>query len=211
MKIGVLGTRQQLATVPVRKVTLKELVPVREAELTLAVEEKLVSHLVTFELFRERIGKELQRRNCSAMDESGDFKFTSREKLLELGRMMELSGSELQEFVVEQQEYEQRKQEHEQWMKEIEVSERKREQEHQQWMAESERQAELEHKRWVKEMEDRERQAELEHKQKMRDLKETLKERERDVRQRQRDHDAIQSACKTEDEKKTRTAGFFHP
>ena len=37
-EIGVLGTRQQLATVPVRKVTLKELVPVREAELTLAVE-----------------------------------------------------------------------------------------------------------------------------------------------------------------------------
>ena len=53
-EIGVLGTRQQLATVPVRKVTLKELVPVREAELTLAVEEKLVGHLVTFELFRER-------------------------------------------------------------------------------------------------------------------------------------------------------------
>ena len=90
------------------------------------------------------------------MDESGDFKFTSREKLLELGRMMELSGSELEEFVVEQQEYEQRmreeKREHEQWMKELE---------------ESERQAELEHKRWVKEMEDRERQAKLEHEQKI--------------------------------------------
>ena len=131
------------------------------------------------------------------MDESGDFKFTSREKLLELGRMMELSGSELEEFVVEQQEYEQRmreeKREHEQWMKELE---------------ESERQAELEHKRWVKEMEDRERQAKLEHEQKMRDLKETLKERERDVRQRQRDHDAVQSACKTEGEK-NKNSRFF--
>ena len=75
------------------------------------------------------------------MDESGDFKFTSGEKLLELGRMMELSGSELEEFVVEQQEYEQRKREPEQWMKEFEVSERKRELEHKQWMEESERQA----------------------------------------------------------------------
>ena len=98
------------------------------------------------------------------MDESGDFKFTSREKLLELGRMMELSGSELEEFVVEQQEYEQRKQEHEQCrMKELE---------------ESERQAELEHKRWVKEMEDRERQAELEHEQKMRDLEDEMRQLE---------------------------------
>ena len=73
----------------------------------------MVGHLVTFQLFRERIGKELQRRNCSAMDESGDFKFTSREKLLELGRMMELSGSELEKFVVEQQEHEQRMREFE--------------------------------------------------------------------------------------------------
>ena len=45
---------------------------------------------------------------------------------------MELSGSELEEFVVEQQEYEQRmrefqeeKRENEQWMKEFEESERK--------------------------------------------------------------------------------------
>ena len=61
--------------------TLKEVVPVREAELiTLAVEEKLVGHLETVQLFREKIGKELRRRNCSAMDESVDFKFTSREK-----------------------------------------------------------------------------------------------------------------------------------
>ena len=80
---------------------------------------------MTFQLFRERIGKELQRRTCSAMDESGDFKFTSREKLLELGRMMELSGSELEEFVVEQQEREQR-------LREFEIREQKRELEHKQ-------------------------------------------------------------------------------
>ena len=42
------------------------------------------------------------------MDESGDFKFASVEKLLEAGRMMELSGSELEEFVKDQQKREQR-------------------------------------------------------------------------------------------------------
>ena len=61
------------------------------------------------------------------MDESGDFKFTSRKKLLELGRQMELSGSELDEFVAEQQEFErakrQSKLEHEQWMKKVKGSE----------------------------------------------------------------------------------------
>ena len=36
-EIGVLGTRQQLATVPVRS-DIEEVVPVREAELTLQVE-----------------------------------------------------------------------------------------------------------------------------------------------------------------------------
>ena len=45
-------------------------------------------------------------KNCSAMDESRDFKFTSVEELLEAGRIMELSRSDLEEFVVEQQEYE---------------------------------------------------------------------------------------------------------
>ena len=35
----------------------------------------------------ERIGKkELQRKNCCAMDESGDFKFTSVEEIFEAGR-----------------------------------------------------------------------------------------------------------------------------
>ena len=88
------------------RVDIEEVVPVREAELTLEVEVgRSFGDLRVVK--RERSGKELQRRNCSAMDESGDFKFTSREKLLELGRMMDLSGSELEEFVAEQQEYEQ--------------------------------------------------------------------------------------------------------
>ena len=84
------------------------------------------------------------------MDESGDFKFTSREKLLELGRMMELSGSELEKFVVEQQEHNR--------MKEIEESMRERIQE----IEERQRQRELEHKLW---MEESKRQAKLEHEQ----------------------------------------------
>ena len=89
---------------------------------------------MTIQLFRERIGKkELLGKNCSAMDEFGDFKFTSVEKLLEFGRQMEFSGGEFGEFVIEQQEYEQRmrefeeeKREHEQWKKEFDESERKR-------------------------------------------------------------------------------------
>ena len=111
---------------------MKEVVPVREAELTLAVEVGWSFGDLRV-VYRERSGKELQRRNCSAMDESGDFKFTSREKLLELGRMMELSGSELEEFVVEQQEHEQQRREaeleHKQRMKEIEESKREQIQE----------------------------------------------------------------------------------
>ena len=62
---------------------------------------------------------------------------------------MELSGIELEKFVVEQQEREQR-------MREFEIREQKREQEHEQWMKEfeeSERKIKLEHKQWMKEME----------------------------------------------------------
>ena len=81
------------------------------------------------------------------MDESGDFKFTSREKLLKLGRMMELSGSELEEFVVEQQEREQR-------LREFEIREQKREQEHKQRM----KQIEESKRERMQEIEERQRQ-----------------------------------------------------
>ena len=39
------------------RVDIEEVVPVGEVKLPLEVEEKQVGHLVTFQLFRERIGK----------------------------------------------------------------------------------------------------------------------------------------------------------
>ena len=52
------------------------------------------------------------------------------------------------------------------------------------------------------EIEERQRQRERERKQRMSDLEDTLKEREREVKERQRVHNAVQSACKPEEEKK---------
>ena len=126
------------------------------------------------------------------MDESGDFKFTSREELLELSRQMELSGSEGEQFVVEQQDmssecasFKKKSENTRSGRKNLKKRETKPEMKTQS----------------VKEMEDTERQAELEHEQKMRDLEDTLRdlEREREVKERPRAHDAVQSACKTED------------